>query len=241
VCVSAEVDAVAGLVIGAIAVDGLRHVRRRADLILASLPLVLAVHQLIEVVVWWGVEGDVASSVAHVAVYAYLLVAFGLPLLVPPAVAVLEPDGWRRRLMERLGVAGAFVALVLLAGVVTGPVGAVDGGYHITYHARLFDGGALTVVYVMATLGCLLASSHRKIVAFGALNLGAVAALAWLTVSGFVSLWCAWAAVTSVVIAVHLRTVDRQARGRGARGLDWRRPRKAVPFGPGRSRILPTR
>jgi len=35
-----------------------------------------------------------------------------------------------------------------------------------------------------------------------------VAVLAWLTVEGFVSLWCAWGAVTSLLIAAHLRAVE---------------------------------
>ena len=113
--------------------------------------------------------------------------------------------------MDRLGVVGAFVALLLLAGVATGPVSAVDGGNHIAYGARLFQGGALTTVYIVVTLGCLLVSSHRYVVLFGLLNLLAVVVLAWLTVAGFVSLWCGWAAVTSVVIAHHLRTADRAA------------------------------
>ena len=205
---SAEVDAIAGIVVGAIAVDAYRHTTEPSQVALAAVPVVLAAHQLIEMVVWWGIDGTVASSVGTAATYAYLLIAFGLPLVFPPAVAAMEPDEGRRRLMKGLGIVGSIVALVLLAGVVSAPVGAVDGGYHVTYHARLFHGTALTVIYVLATLGCCLASSHRVIVAFGALNIAGVAFLGWLTLTGFVSLWCAWAAVTSLLIAVHLRRLN---------------------------------
>jgi hypothetical protein len=45
---------------------------------------------------------------------------------------------------------------------------------------------------------------------FGLLNLAAVAVLAWLMASGVISLWCAWAAVASLVIVIHLRTSDRE-------------------------------
>jgi len=51
----------------------------------------------------------------------------------------------------------------------------------------------------------LIASSHRDLAALGALNLVVVPVLMWLTVSGFISLWCFWAAMVSVVIDVHLR------------------------------------
>lgn len=215
-CFSAEVDAAMGIVIGAVAVDAARHVRDRSQLPLAALPVVLAVHQLIEVFVWWGLDGTVARSVGHAAVYAYLIIAYGIPLLVPRAVAAVEPDDARRRFVDALGVVAALVAIVLLAGVATGPVDARDAGDHIAYSAKLFHGGALTVVYVLTTIGCLLISSHRFLVVYGILNLVAVGFLAWMTVSGFVSLWCAWAALTSVVIAMHLRAADYPAMMRPA-------------------------
>ena len=207
-CMSPEVDAIAGVVVGAIAVDALRHTRDRSQVALASVPVILAIHQLIEVVVWWGIDGTVASSVGKAAIYAYLFIAFGLPLIFPPAIASMEPDDGRRHLMKQLAMVGYVVALILLAGVVTGPVGATDGGRHIAYHARLFHGTTLTVVYILVTLGCCLASSHRFIVVFGAVNIVGVLAVGWLTLSGFVSLWCAWAALTSLIIAVHLRRLN---------------------------------
>jgi hypothetical protein len=60
-------------------------------------------------------------------------------------------------------------------------------------------------LYVIATCGALLASSARDLAALGIANLMAVPLLVWLTVGGFVSLWCFWAAIVSVVIALHLR------------------------------------
>ena len=43
------------------------------------------------------------------------------------------------------------------------------------------------------------------------MNLAAVGVLAWLDQVAFISLWCAWAALTSVAIAVHLRRPDHAA------------------------------
>jgi hypothetical protein len=53
-------------------------------------------------------------------------------------------------------------------------------------------------------------------VLLGLANLGAVIALGWITFTGFTSLWCAWAALTSVAIAVYLR---RSARASSSSGL----------------------
>lgn len=48
-------------------------------------------------------------------------------------------------------------------------------------------------------------SSDRWISAFGISNVVTVTFLAWLTVGGLTSLWCVWAAITTVAIDVCLR------------------------------------
>jgi len=51
----------------------------------------------------------------------------------------------------------------------------------------------------------MLVASSKLLVLFGLGNVAAVMGLGWLTFTGFTSLWCAWAAVTSIAIAVYLR------------------------------------
>ena len=64
---------------------------------MAKLPVLLGVHQLIEVFVWWGVEGHAPHALGRVALWMYLLIAFVvLPVFVPFAVLVIEPTGRRR-------------------------------------------------------------------------------------------------------------------------------------------------
>ena len=64
-------------------------------------------------------------------------------------------------------------------------------------------------LYVVATCGSMFVSKHQHVRWFGMVNLVAVGCLAALNKSGLISLWCAWAAVTSVAIAVHLRRDHR--------------------------------
>lgn len=206
-CLSAEVDLVAGIVIGAAGVDALRHVDDRREVAVAALPVVLGAHQLIEAVAWWGLQGRVAASVGDVAVWVYLLLAFGvLPVYVPIAMAVLERNRDRQRGMWHLTAVGGAVSLVLVATMIRGPVEAAIGGRYIAYDIGLSHGGLVVAGYVFATCGALLLSSHRTIVRFGMFNVVAVAVLVWLNTTGFASLWCAWAAIASVGIAYGLRS-----------------------------------
>jgi len=56
-------------------VDTVRHVSRRAEWPLASLPLIFAGHFLTETFVWLGHEGVVSRVVEARATWLYLLVA----------------------------------------------------------------------------------------------------------------------------------------------------------------------
>ena len=206
-CFSPEADVAVGTIVVAIGVDALRHVRTRDQIPLASIPLLLGLHQLTEAFVWWGLRGDVARSVERVALWTYLLFAFSaLPVLLPVAVGLVERSRARRYLIRVCAGVSTAVAIALTIALIRGPIGAVIQGRHVAYQVDpLAHGGRLTALYVMAACGALLASSYRDLAVLGALNLVAVPVLAWLTLSGFVSLWCFWAAIVSIVIARHLR------------------------------------
>ena len=206
-CFSPEADAAVGVIVTAVGIDALRHVRASNEIVLGALPLLFGVHQLTEAFVWWGLEGRAAHVIETVAVWAYLVFAFALlPALVPLAVGLVERTLGRRRIIAACGALGAAVAVGLTVPMFRGPVTATIESRHIEYHVEaLGHGGQLTSLYIVATCGALLASSYRDLAALGLASLIAVPLLVWLTVGGFVSLWCFWAAIVSIVIAFHLR------------------------------------
>ncbi len=209
VCFSPEADLIAGIVITAIGVDTLRSVEHPAERPLALLPLIFGAHQLIETVVWWGVDGCVGEGASQWSTWLYLAIAFGLlPWFVPWAVQRIEPRPRRRSLMVQLTVLGAAVSVILMWALSLGTVEVADAGYHLDYSVPISYGGLVVALYVAATCGSLLLSSDRYLAIYGAGNLMVVAALSVLLYTGVISLWCVWAAITSVAIAVHLRRTD---------------------------------
>jgi len=213
-CYSPEADLMAGVVVGVIGVDAVRHVDRRSDLALAALPLVLALHQGIEAFAWWGMRGEVPAVVGDLAVTAYLLLALVLlPAMVPYAVMRTEPSSVVRRRMRVFVVLGVFVSIVALSGLIVNPYGAAIGGRYIAYSTSVLGGGVITGLYAVAVCTPFLLSSHRRLVTFGMINAPVVVLLSVLLSTGVISLWCVWAAVTSIVIALHIReTSTRNAR-----------------------------
>ena len=100
-CFSVEADVAVGLLILPVAVASLREVRHVREVPFAALPLLFALHQLVEALVWAGEDGQVSPGVQHAAAAAYLLFALPvLPTLMPvavPAPRTREPAGaWRR-------------------------------------------------------------------------------------------------------------------------------------------------
>ncbi len=206
-CFSPQADFVGGVVIGAIGVGAVHNAQRRhANIALAALPLLLGAHQVIEAFVWLGLQGHEPQELERIALWAYLLIAFVvLPIFVPLAVLFNEPSRRRKRIMAPLVALGVAVATILFAAMVRGPVGVKLRPYHLAYSIDLNHGGLIVVLYVTAICGTLLLSTRRRVVVFGIVNLVAVGIIAWLTVDGFASVWCGWAAITSGAIALHMR------------------------------------
>jgi hypothetical protein len=220
-CFSPQADLVGGLVIGAIGVSVAINVRRRRDhLAFAALPLLFAFHQLTETFVWWGLQGHVPTTVGHVAMWLYLLFAFVLlPTYVPLAIRALEPEGRRRNIMTGFVALGAVVSLLLLAAMIRGPVSASLGDDHVSYSIKLHAGVIIVAAYVAATCASAIFSGYRHIAMFGVVNLIAVAVIARLTIDGFASVWCGWAALTSLAIAWHVRFGHDHRQGSVAEAL----------------------
>jgi hypothetical protein len=209
-CFSAQADLTAGVFVTAVGVDALRRVRSPKELPLATLPLVFGIHQLIETFVWLGLSGTVSGAVGDAAMWLYLAVAFILPLWVPLAVREVEPSPGRRRLLALPVAIGALVTLVMAEALIRGPVSAHIDGMHISYVVELPGGALIGVLYVVTTCGALLMSTDHWIRTFGWLNVVAVGVLVWLTVGDLTSLWCVWAAITSVAIDLFLRQTGRR-------------------------------
>ncbi len=223
VCFSPQADVGGGVLICAIGIDAVRHIRQRREFIaLAWIPVLLGAHQFIEALVWLWLQGHVPRGIGHVALWAYLLIAFVvLPVFIPLAVIAVEPTRRRKQMMAPFALLGAAVAVTLLAAMVRGPVGVRLAPYHLSYSIRVADGLLIIALYVMAVCGPLLVSGYRNVALFGLVNLVAVIVIARLTIAGFASVWCGWAALSSAAITLHCRFArpHPQRTGSGPDGL----------------------
>jgi hypothetical protein len=207
-CWSATADLVAGTGIAAVGVvSAALAARRPRDLPLAALPLLLGAHQIIESAVWRNDGGTGPATVAWAAIALPLLA-----LWVPAGVLCAAPRAARRRLLIPLA-AGAGAAAVLSYALATRTVTADIRGHTVGYALGLPRPELIVVAYLLATIGSLLVSGDRGLVLFGALvAVGAVVCVA-LWRQEYISTWCAFAAVSSVLLlrwAARRRPPDRK-------------------------------
>jgi hypothetical protein len=135
---------------------------------------------------------------------------------VPWAVWCAETPGPRRRAIAALGGAGLAAGLYLLYGMFANPVVARAVGGHLVYEAHHFHVVLVTGLYLAATTLAPMLSMHRWVRAFGVLALVAAAGAYHAYSAWFISVWCLFAAVLSVVLHLHVRDSPRGRRA-GAR------------------------
>jgi len=203
-CFSAAANFVGSGVLGAIGVVTLTRVKHRRELLFASLPALFAIHQFIEGFVWLGLDGILSPAVAHDMGAAFMLYAQGLlPFLLPLSVLLFESDRTSRNRMLPFLVLGAATTLYILWALTAFPTQVYVRENSIVYVNQATNNTAVAVLYVIVTCGSLFFSKVKAMVMFGAANLIILLVVMEVKRYAFTSLWCAYAAVASVIILAY--------------------------------------
>ena len=203
-CFSAAANFVGSAVLGGIGAVTLTKVKHRRELLFAALPTLFAVHQFIEGFVWLGLDGILSPAVAHNMGAAFMLYAQGLlPFLLPLSVLLFEPTVKRRRRMLPFLVVGGATTLYILWALTAFSTQVFVRGDSIVYINPATNNTAVAVVYVIATCGSLFFSKVTVMIIFGAANFVILLTVMVVKRYAFTSLWCAYAAIASVIILAY--------------------------------------
>jgi hypothetical protein len=204
VCFSATANFVGSGVLAAAGVVTLTRVRHRRELLFAALPTLFAIHQFIEGFVWLGLDGILSPAVTHDMGAAFMLYAQGLlPLLLPLSVYQFEADRKSRQRMLPFVVLGGATTLYILWALTAFPTEVYVRANSIVYINQATNNTLVAFLYVIATCGSLFFSKIRMMVVFGAANLVILLVVMEVRRFAFTSLWCAYAAIASVIILVY--------------------------------------
>jgi len=204
-CFSATANFAGSAVLGTLGVITLTCVKHRRELLFASIPTLFAVHQFLEGFVWLGVDGILSKTTEHAMGAAFMLYAQGLlPFLLPLAVLLFEPRAKGRRRMWPFLILGIGTSLYILWGLTAYPLNIYVRDHSLVYRNAATDHAMVAVLYVIATCGSLFFSEIKPIIAFGAANLVALLAVMAFKHYAFTSLWCAYAAIASLLLLAFL-------------------------------------
>ncbi len=203
-CFSATANFVGSGVLGVIGVVTLTKVKHRRELLFAALPTLFAIHQFIEGFVWLGLDGSLSPAVTHAMGAAFMLYAQGLlPFLLPLSVLLFEPGAKLRKRMLPFLTIGAGTTLYILWALTAYSLQVSVRDNSIVYTNPATNNTAVAILYVIATCGSLFFSKVRAMIIFGAANLAILLIVMAVKRYAFTSVWCAYAAVASVIILAY--------------------------------------
>lgn len=202
-CFSATASFSAGAFLLGLGVMTLRSTCSARERPFAAIPLLFALQQLTEGVIWLTFRYD-APLVNTVMTHVYSFFSHVLwPIYVPIAVLLIEPPGPRRRALAGFVLAGLAVGLYLLYILAAYPVTSRPTGQHVEYVSPHFFAALSMTLYLASTSVSLVLSTHRTVKLFGVLALLTFAAAYYFYAVWFISVWCLFAAMMSAVIYLH--------------------------------------
>lgn len=203
-CFSAEASFIGGAVLTAIGIASVRRNEDPSQRLLSAMPLVFGVQQLSEGVVWLGLADSGQSLLLKVSAYIFLIAALLIwPTFVPLAVRLQEKQLNRKPILNILLALGLLTSLAYLAGMLIFPLQVQAISHHVVYQA---PGAPLILMrlayftYLGATILPLFVTGNRKIYLLGIVILLSYGTAAILYTEYLLSVWCFFAALTSIVV-----------------------------------------
>lgn len=200
-CYSPTASFLSAALIGTVGVATLRHVRSPNTLLFGAVPLLFSLHQFTEGLVWLGLQGRIGPVGRDHAAFLFTLYAQGiLPFLMPLAVALMEPAGWRRKAIMGLTAIGAVAALWDAYGLIFLPTRVFVDHNAIAYRNVMTGSLVISLLYIIASCGALLLSGYKLVRWYGVLNIIALTIVQLVREYAFASVWCFYAALMSIML-----------------------------------------
>jgi len=201
-CFSMNASLAAGGFLLGVGTMTVKAARRPSEIPFAAIPLLFAIQQLSEGIVWWTFAHNAPGlNVVMTQVFSFFSHVLW-PAYVPLAVFLLEPPGWRRRMLKLATIAGLMVGLYLLYSMFEYPIISRPTGNHVEYVSPHFFAAVTMAGYLFATTVSPLLSSEGSVKFFGALALASFVLAYLIFARWFISVWCFFAAILSVVVAL---------------------------------------
>lgn len=200
-CFSASTSFTASVLLAALGVVALRKTNKHTWM-MSAIPVIFAVQQAAEGVVWIGIHNNL-SSLVHVGSYTFLFFAFVVwPSWICRSLYYIENNPTRKYILSIAMYAGHALSAFLAIALIVAPVYTSTVDHHIAYAVGQSQYYTPAIVYLIVTVTPFFLSRYRIFWTPGVLLLisWGVTMLVWQ--DAFISLWCFYAALISAFIPV---------------------------------------
>jgi hypothetical protein len=212
-CFSATASFGTAAATGVIGLMALRTATSWREIPLASVPLVFAVQQATEGALWLALSGHQSATLTGslAGIFAFFALAVW-PVYSPLAAGLIETNRARQLIMAGLVVLAIPLAAYGAFDISVHPYAVCVVGNTLFYSNGSLYSPLLLGAYLAYTCVPLAISSHRALRWFGAIVIaGLLASTAFYFATRF-SVWCFFAALSSVTICLHFAAARRRER-----------------------------
>ncbi len=189
----------------------LKNVRARKELLFAAFPILFALQQALEGVLWLLIEHGESGAIRGGVTFAYLVCAYSLwPVLCPVSVYAIEYDPKRKKILRLLVILGVATSFYLLLSIIINPIQTFPMNRQLHYETYVAGAYLFTAAYMAVTILPYFISSQRAILIFGAPNFIFCVVTYIFYRMAFISVWCFFAAILSLTLYFFLRKLHHE-------------------------------
>ena len=202
-CFSAAASFAGSAVVSAVGIVTVRKAKKPNQRLFAAIPLLFGLQQLVEGMLWVTLTSGEHDWLQNIAAYTFFMIALVIwPVVVPLSMWFMEEVEKRKRILAGLIVIGGIVSLFSAFSLISDDVTPQINGHLIQYVHELpqTPGNIGFILYLSSTIAPLFVSSVRRMRLFAILITLSLLIAAIFFSQHLTSVWCFFAALTSVVI-----------------------------------------
>lgn len=211
-CFSAPASFIAGTGLLAIGVIAIKQSKNTPQYVLACIPVVFAIQQFTEGLLWLAISEADYAQWRHLAMYLFLIFAQVIwPVLVPTSILLFEKDRLRKKILYLLLGSGILAALYLGYSLIYYGATAAIENHHIKYQLSFpFSGKLLRgLPYMLATAISPFISSNKWLRLLGCALVISYIFTAFMYIDYLTSVWCYFGAILSGLILFINRKISK--------------------------------
>jgi len=202
-CFSASASFGVSAILLAGGIGSIKNVKTTAQIAFAVIPVLFAIQQFTEGIIWLSLTNMNVSGWNNSATYTFLFIAQVLwPVWVPFSIFLMESNYIRKRVLLGLTGIGCITSFYMAYTLITSDFHSSISNHHIQYNQNfstiVINLGS--VFYFLPTVLPAFISSLKKMIYIGMLLLSSYIISKLYYPENVVSVWCYFAAAISIAV-----------------------------------------